>query len=353
MMTTRENLIAALNGEIPEQTPFSIYEWFFTHPKFNRDEWRHFFDQGLGLCLHCDTVALKEHGVKHTVEHKVEGDRRYTINRKETSVGTLQNVTFNSVSAPRLIEWTVEEWIKEPKDYQIRQWIVEHTEPLPRHEIFEQMEAEAGDFGVTVVFGGRTPAMSIMVDYAGMEQFALDVALEVEELFELYEAEKKLFLEWNRVVAAGPGRFVKWNENLSINMLGPKRYAKLLMPVYQQAVSVLEAAGKRVMVHYDGALKAIADQIAEAPFHIIQSLTEPPEGDMMLDECRAAWPDKPFWSNINLDLYYLSEAELREAVIAKRERAGKKALAFEISEDVPENWRESIPVVLQTLQELG
>ena len=32
--------------------------------------------------------------------------------------------------------------------------------------------------------------------------------------------------------------------------------------------------------------------------------------------------------------------------------AGKKALAFEISEDVPENWKESVPVVLQTLQEL-
>jgi len=44
---------------------------------------------------------------------------------------------------------------------------------------------------------------------------------------------------------------------------------------------------------------------------------------------------------------------LREAVAAKRERAGKKVLAFEISEDVPENWRESVPVVLQTLQELG
>jgi len=156
------------------------------------------------------------------------------------------------------------------------------------------MEEQAGDTGITVVFGGRTPAMSILVDYAGMERFALDVASEVEELFALYEAEKKLFLEWNRLIAAGPGRFVKWNENLTIDMIGPKRYANLLMPVYNEAVPVLEAAGKRVMVHYDGTLKAVAGQIADAPFHIIQSLTEPPEGDMMLDECRAAWPDKPF-----------------------------------------------------------
>jgi hypothetical protein len=352
-MTTRKDLIAVLNGDTPELTPFSIYEWFFTHPKYDFNEWRPLFDQGLGLCLYCSNMALVEHGVENTVEYKVDGDRRYTIHRKKTGAGTLQSVTTNSVSDPRLIEWNYEYWIKDPKDYKIRQWIVEHTEVVPQYDDFEMVEERAGDAGVTIVRGGRTPAMSIQVDYAGEERFALDVASGVDELFELYEAEKKLFLESNRVIAAGPGNFVRWLENLTISMIGPKRYSNLLVPVYDKAVPVLEAGGKRVLVHYDGELKAIADQIANAPFHIIESLTEPPEGDMMLDECRAAWPDKSFWSNINIGLYSLPEDDLREAIIAKRERAGKKALAFEISEDVPENWQESIPIVLQTLRELG
>jgi hypothetical protein len=352
-MTAREDLTAVLNGDTPEQTPFSIYDSFFTHPGHEFDAWRPLFDQGLGLCLHCDTAVPVEHGVKNTVEYKIEGDRRYAIHRKETSVGTLQSITINSISAPRLIEWNYEYWIKEPKDYKIRQWIVEHAEIVPQYDEFEKIEEKAGDYGVTVIGGGRSPAMSIQVDYAGEERFALDVAWKVDELFELHQAEKRLFMEWTRVIARGPGRFVKWNENLTISMLGPRRYAHLLMPVYDEAVAVLDAAGKRAMVHYDGKLKAIADQIADAPFHIIQSLTEPPEGDMMLDECRAVWPDKSFWSNINVGLYSLPKDALRKAVIARRERAGKQALAFEISEDVPENWEESVPVVLQTLRELG
>jgi hypothetical protein len=352
-MTTRENLIAALNGDTPEQTSLSIYDWFFTQPRYEFDEWRPLFDQGLGLCLHCSTAQRVEHGVKNTVDYQTKGDRRYTIRTKETSVGTLQSVTINSISAPRLIEWNHEYWIKEPQDYKIRRWIVEHTEVVPQYNEFARTEEKAGDCGVTVIGGGRTPAMSIQVDYAGEQRFALDVALEMDELFELYEAETKLFTKLTRVIADGPGRFVKWNENLTISMLGPKRYAALLMPVYNQTVPLLEATGKRVMVHYDGELRAIADQIAAAPLHIIQSLTEPPEGDMMLDECRAAWPDKSLWSNINVGLYKLPPAELREAVIAKRKRAGKNALAFEISEEVPENWQESVPVVLQTLREIG
>jgi hypothetical protein len=73
---------------------------------------------------------------------------------------------------------------------------------------------------------------------------------------------------------------------------------------------------------------------------------------MTYDECRSAWPDKAFWGNINVDLYYRPEDELRDAVVAMRERVGKRAFAFEISEDLPRNWRESIPVVLEALEAL-
>jgi len=341
-MTTRENLIAAMKGLVPDKTPLSLYNWMMDDP--TSDEWRRLLDQGLGICQHCHPIKHIEHGVKDTFEERIEGDKHYRIYRKETPVGTLRRMTLNG--------WHHEDWIKEPDDYKIRQWIVEHTELVPEYEEFEQADALAGDYGVPVVTGSRTPAMSINVDWAGTEQFCLDVAMGVEELFELYEAQKKLFLEETRLIAEGPGQFVKWFENLTISMLGPKRYEDLLVSVYEETIPVLEAAGKRVMVHYDGALNVIRDQIAEAPFHIIESLTEPPEGDMTYDECRSAWPDKAFWGNINVDLYYRSKDELREAVIAKRDRAGKRAFAFEISEDLPRNWKQSVPIVLETLAAL-
>ena len=136
-------------------------------------------------------------------------------------------------------------------------------------------------------------------------------------------------------------------------MLGPKRYQDLLVNCYDAAAPFMEAGGKRTMVHYDGDLRCIADEIGASSLHMIESLTEPPEGDMTYDEARAAWPDMVLWGNINIDLYYGPHEALRQAVIEKRERAGKRGLAFEISEDMPPNWRETIPVVLETLEELG
>jgi hypothetical protein len=352
-VTARENLTTVLRGGTPEHTPLSVLDWFFADPRYALEEWRPLFDRGLALVVQCQTVRLVEHGVKLTVEHKIEGDRRYTMRRKETPIGTVQSVTVNSVRAPRLLEWPSEFWVRSPQDYRILRWIVENSEMVPQYDKFAEAEELAGSRGIVVVLGGRSPAMTLQIDYAGGERFALDLARGADELFELYEAEKKLFLEVNRAIAAGPGSFVTWCEQLTIDLLGPRRYAKWLMPVYDQAVPLHESAGKGVLVQYDGRLRAVAEQIRRAPFHVIEMLTEPPEGDMRLDECRAAWPDKVLWANINVGLYRLPPAELRQAIVALRQRAGKGALALAIAEDIPENWRESVPVVLQTLQGLG
>ena len=356
-MTHRENLLAVLDGKTPERTVLTAFEWVMERAitlddiaaRIASPDWRALLDRGLLITHHCDILEAVEHGVVNTTEEKIEHGENICIMRKKTPVGELRKVTRNG--------WHSEDWIKEPEDYLVWKWIAENTEILPRYERYAKAEAVLGEHGVIMLTGSgnwlhRSPAMKINVDIAGTQQFCMDVAQEVPELFELYEVLKKQFLLEQRMIAAGPGAYVKWCENLTISMLGPDRFEDLLVTVYREAVPILEAAGKRVFVHYDGALRCIADQIAAAPFHGIDSLTEPVEGDMTYDECRAAWPDLTFLANINVDLYSQPAEKLREAVIEKRRRAGKHAFAFEISEDLPANWKQSIPVVLDALAEL-
>jgi hypothetical protein len=314
--------------------------------RIREDDWKRLLDRGLGVTCHCELVAAVEHGVETIEEDRQENGDTFHVVRKRTPEGEIRKVTRNG--------WHQEDWIKEPRDYRVVRWIVENTELQPRYERFARYEAVVGDYGLTLVTGSgnwlhRTPLMKINIDWAGTEQFCGDVALQVSELFELYDALKKQFLAEQRLIAAGPGRYVKWLENLTIGMIGPKRYRELLMPIYREGVPILEAGGKRVMVHYDGQLQVIADQIAAAPFHIIESLTEPPEGDMTYQQCRALWPDKVLWANINAAFYDQPADALRRAVLGMVERAGRRGLAFEISEVLPRTWKETIPVVLEAL----
>ena len=346
MPTLREDLTTALEGGMPERTPYSFYSWMANREtEKGKAAWQDVIDRGLALCHHCSTVRHIEHGVTDETHEETRDSDTYTIRTKSCPAGTLRMVRKNG--------WHHEDWIKTPEDYTVRKWMIENTELVTQYDEYHKAADFVGDNGVVVVTGSRTPAMSINVDWAGTERFCQDVALEVAEMGTLYEAQKKLFLEETRLLAAGPGQFVKWFENLTIAMIGPARYRDLLVSVYNDAVPALEASGKRVMVHYDGALRVIADQIATAPFHIVESLTEPPEGDMDYQECREAWPDKVLWANINVDTYHRPDEEIKETVRGMRERAGKRGLAFELSEDLPAGWEHTIPVVLETLEELG
>ena len=349
-MTTRQLLTDALNGHTPARTPLSCGSWMTGDPYSEdpdylfADKWKRLYDSGLGFSHHCQVTRQTEHGVKETVEQHNKNGNVYTIHKKHTPVGTLQQVKTN--------DWITEHWIKTPNDYKTMQWIVQNTELATCYDEYEKQLQRIGDYGVIVLLASRTPAMSISIDWAGMETFCTDLALEVPELFDLYDARRKFFLEETRLIAASPGRFVKWPENVTASMLGPKRYDKLLGSVYREAIPIMKAGDKRVLVHYDGALAAVADQIAAAPFHILESLTEPPEGDMTYDQCRNAWPGKTFWGNINQGLFALPESDHRQAVEDKRRRAGKRAFAFEIYEYLPPNWAETIPIILDALRDL-
>jgi hypothetical protein len=144
-------------------------------------------------------------------------------------------------------------------------------------------------------------------------------------------------------------------ENFTCDALGPARYEEYLLPVYEACFPLLRQAGKIVGSHYDGSTSHCREQIARAPIDLIESLTPPPEGDHTLAEARQAWPDKLFWSNINVGLYDLPRDDLTRVVaqLAHEAAPDGRRLAFEISEACPDNWRESVMIVLDALREIG
>lgn len=70
---------------------------------------------------------------------------------------------------------------------------------------------------------------------------------------------------------------------------------------------------------------------------------------------RGGKPDKLFWSNIRVGDYKLPPDKLAERVAAMVNAAAVngRQLAFEVSEQWPANWKQSIPVVLNTLKGLS
>ncbi len=343
-MTTRERLETFWAGERPDEIPYTVYHTKWQDVK-DDPAWGPLFEAGLGLTFK-EYPFKQEHQDLNVIEDEavVNGVRvRRVIWR--TSRGEL--------SARWADNWQQEHWLKSAEDYRVMTHIVENTTIAPNYESFGAAQRPMEPYAVTWSMIGRTPLQEILVDLAGLESFSFHLFDYEEEVRRLYAALLEAFRRKAEIVAAGPGRFVSNLENFTAETLGPQRYEEFLLPVYEEGFAVLHQAGKIVGSHYDGKTKSVNELVARSPIDLIESLTPPPEGDQTLAECRAAWPGKLFFSNLNASVYELPPAELHRLVLDRVQEAAPdgRRLAFEISEALQANWRDSIPVVLEALRE--
>jgi hypothetical protein len=341
-----ERMNAFWSGERPDQIPYSIYDWEWRHTA-DDPRWQALFDLGMGVSWHFPTFERHTPGVEVIEESYREDGHAMTRRTLKTDFGSIYETYVDG--------WQRKFLLETPEDYAVMTRIVQQTELRPVYEQFLAQEAALGPHGVALVDFGRTPNQTILVDYVGLANFALHLFDLEAEMMALYDALLARFRRSVEIVAEGPGRYVCVLENFTSETLGPRRYEQLLLSVYEEYFPTLQNAGKIIGVHYDGHLASCKDLIARAPIDLIESLTPPPEGDMGLDEARQAWPDMLFWSNINIACYDLPPDELK-MLIAERATQGApdgSKLAFEVSEQSPANWFDSLRVVLETLREIA
>ena len=192
--------------------------------------------------------------------------------------------------------------------------------------------------------------MEVQIDLAGLERFSLDLAEENPAVMELLEMMTDLLLRQFREAVKTPARYIKLWENLSIETVGRSRYQRYFMPLYRNILEILHAAGKRLLVHYDGKLRLIRDEIAALDIDGIDSLTPQPEGDLTVAEARAVWPDKFLWLHPPLGWHRQEPAILKEHVSQMVADAGPSRFCLMISEDIPFNWQETVPLILRQIR---
>jgi hypothetical protein len=347
MANIRERLLAALAGEPVEKPVFAVYDWFVQNRKIG---WDGLFARGLGEIGHaCILRAEYPHAqVIETAGVDAGGPRRDV--RWVTDIGELHEWYRG--------EWRQEYIIKSPTDYRILARALQDTRFTRTDTAFDTAEAEIGSRGITMgqlgdtEFESRTPLQAIQIDCAGLERFSLDLASEEPALLELIDLMSERTREKFRLARSSGARMIKLWENLSIETMGPRVYARYLIPLYRQLGAIFEGTGKSIHVHYDGKLGPIAGDIAGLPFAGIDSLTGPPEGDLSSAEARSLWPRIFLWLHPNLGWYQRPEEALRSAVRGMADGA-KRGYCLMISEEVPPFWERTVPVVLDELDRRG
>ena len=343
-MNFRERIDAYWSRERPDEIPYAVYEWL-SGPERDDPAWQPMFDAGLGVIRHlcCYTEEMQNVQVdRATYEEDGLTVLRLTYT---TPVGGIYETWRNG--------WQGEHFLKEREDYRVMTYIAEHTIVRPDLEKFEADLAALAPHEVALSLLSRTPYQRMLVDLAGVGQFPFHLVDYPDEVRTLYEALRKPFRRRVEIAAEGTNRFVHFGENFNADAIGPKRYEEFILPVYEECIGILHAAGKVVGAHYDGRTASCAEPIGRSPLDLIESFTEPPEGDQTLAQARTVWPDKLIWCNIGVGDYQLPPDELAEKVLSMAAAGAPdgRRLALEVSEHLPVDWRRAMPVVLNALTE--
>jgi hypothetical protein len=343
----RSRLNAALAGQPIDVPVYAAYDWFIE----NRLEvdWKELMRFGLARVNHANIIRYEHPNLDVREVCSVQDGLARRDVYWTTDIGELHEWYLG--------EWKQEHFIKTPQDYRIMKRALEGLRIFPDASKFLESETTLGDHGITIGhlrgFGlGRTSLMALQIDWVGLEQFSMDLAYELSELNELLEVMSEITLEEMRQAVKTPVTQIKLWENLSIETLGPIRYRRHLVPLYEKILAITDKAGKKLQVHYDGKLNIIKEDIASLGFDGIDSFTEPPEGDIMTLDARRAWPDKMLWCNLPLGWYQMPRNVFLDNVRNLVDAMGGRRFCLMISEDVPENWKDRIPLVLELLAEM-
>jgi len=317
-MTSRERILATLNGECADKLPF--FHWW-RHSQIGWAE-RESRNRGMGMCWSRPSHIKMMHNVEVTQIQdvsKLESVHRriyktpvgsiYIDEKRDPGVGQWKGQrSWRDVSP-----WKIERLIKKPEDYDVLKYMVEHTEYKPYYFPIEQAKKWLGDDGLVINILPHSPMQMLMIDWVGSEhgRFYIHYAKYQEKIEEVYEAISESYENLYEIAAESPADAVIFGDNMDGVLVNPKLFEKYFMPEYEKCARVLHEHGKLMGTHMDGRVGVLKDLIAKCPQDFIEGLHPPPMGDLPISEALSAWTDKVILMGYPGSVYALGPEEVK------------------------------------------
>lgn len=312
MTTTRQRIETALRGGMPDRIPFAPrWELFFNAvSKDGRlpDKYRGWDifevarDQGFGIkSNHAPFYTSELNDVEVTHVRHVSPEGITTTTRYTTPLGSIQRVHFVTpeLAAQNVGGRTIEQFIKEPKDYAVARYVVEHTKLTPAYDKSEAILHQIGDDGLP--FGAliSCPYHRFMREWTSYEESYYELHDHPKEVASLVEAIEAQEWEMIRIACESPLEFFEIDGNYDYELTPPPLYKKYFLPFHQKAVEKLHQHGKVVLSHCDGDNHGLLELIKESGFDVAEAWTPAPMTPVTTAEARKVWGDQiSFWGGL-------------------------------------------------------
>jgi hypothetical protein len=231
-----------------------------------------------------------EHPAVRVIHEELnETDTRVTI---ETPAGKQVAVNRRSqnTTAHVPLKWEVET----EEELKVAAWREENATWMWDQDHYERSLQAVGDLGAPTIFMPRTNVQSLYIEKMGVERgvYAIyDWPDTTEAYFRAIEENHDRLIE---VINESPVEIINFGENIHSGSLSPALFVTYHLPVCRRRCEKLHSAGKFVCSHWDGDCGPLLAFAQETGLDGIEAITPKPQGDVTLEEARAALGDDMF-----------------------------------------------------------
>ncbi len=292
-MTSRERLLSAFLGELPDRLPWA--------PEFNTvfcdrilreipgdpyTEQTKYIEACRRMRADCflrvDAVEMEHPNVE--VSHSREGD--LITHAHATPHGTL-------TSRARMIdeigtEMEFDHMVRTTDDVRAYRFIYEDAAYRPRYEFVRQRIAHMGDSGLISIFGPPTPLLDLIMFQIRLPNIYFLMQDHTAEMTALLDAMHRRNCEYYEIAAEAPGEVVRSFEDTSTTLISPALYREWCLQQLSDYRDICHARGKLFVPHMCGLLKGVLPDLRDTGLDGIEAVTPPPLGDTPIGLARQA-----------------------------------------------------------------
>lgn len=229
-------------------------------------------------------LKAEQTGDVETIVEEAPDGRRVTT---RTPVGEVTQFEYITECAHQIREFPV----KTVRDIPVIEYLLRHTRWSWDEVLYAAQDASFGDRAAPTLYLPRIAIQRIIIQFAGFEPFHYlnhDHPAEMQRFIETINETDDAFYE---VVCQCPIEIINFGDNVAGEFVSPKLFERWYLPIYQKRSEQLHAVGKKCHSHWDGACKMLLPYAKETGMDGLEALTPVPQGDVALQEIRAALGD--------------------------------------------------------------
>lgn len=297
-MTNRERVLAIMDGKSPDQIPWlpRLEIWHTARVKTGTmpQEYAGYSLRqleravGVGNPARGGRIYRMERPGVETLVHR---NGRESVLEYRTPVGSVRQrrVLTETLAAVGIGASEVDYFLKRPEDYDVLEYVAEHTQYVPAYETYLAYEQEVGDDGFPMVTAGDCPFHQFLRQFGGYQQGYLEMYDHPAKLERLMTVMTQVERErlWP-VIEASPARIILHGAHHSSHMTPPPLYRQHIAPFYRELSARLHARNKRLVMHADNDTRLILHDLKAAGYDMLECFATAPLVNTTLAEARAA-----------------------------------------------------------------